>query len=185
MTPACHARTTFITVNGIRHHGQGTVDRCRDWCRSAGYQALDPRVPWRFVLSPIWGGKTDGQRIVEAVGGVGGYVIAHSYGCRRALWAHAHMLKEYGRGFDGMFFFGAAVPANHELPNIRIWNFYSPNDGALKIGRYIPWFGAAGLTGFDRDAVNVRRSGNHSHYFAPYELERNMNYIVSEVERVA
>ena len=133
----------------------------------------------------MWGAQKDGQRIVEAIGGVGGYVIAHSFGCRRALAAHAKMVEAYGRGFDGMFFFGAAVPANHELPNIRIWNFYSPNDGALKIGRYIPWFGAAGLTGFDRDAVNVRRSGNHSHYFAPYELERNMNYIVSEVERVA
>lgn len=162
---------TVVLVNGIRTHGAGNVDRLMPRLESRGHRVIDVALPKRGHLSARWKANAllDAQIIYQATEGEGGdlHVVAHSYGCWRAL------LSAERRRFKSLWLFRPALSRNYNLAQIpnapRVYCFHSKGDMAVRIGSWLPFhpFGRAGTHGMTDPAVmNIQSYGSHAKDFA-------------------
>lgn len=168
----------IVGVNGINTHGEGSIDLLLARLKGRGFDVVDVRLPKRHALSARWGGCSDGNTIAQEARD-GDIVVAHSFGCLRAHYAH--QVRD----------FAAVVCIAPAMSDAALWRdparvhcFYSRRDLAVRIGSRLLLhpFGSAGTQGFDQKGVtNIRADAGHSDYFRGYLL----TYVADYVERLA
>lgn len=110
----------------------------------------------------------------------GDAVIAHSFGCLLTITA-----MKLGARFGKVFFFGAAVSQDAEIPPNyeHLYNIHSPSDGALWLGTLLPFhpFGGMGKWGYrgkSPNVTNVEAPGmGHNDYVEPENIEKWLRFI--------
>jgi hypothetical protein len=168
----------IVGVNGIATHGAGSIDLLLLELAKRGHVVLDIPLPKRHALSARWGGCSDGT-IIASHSRDGDVIVAHSFGCLRA-W-YAHQVRDYR----------AIICIAPAMSDAQRWRYpdrvhclYSPKDWAIRIGARLLLhpFGAAGSKGFEQDGItNVEYQCGHSEYFSPSLI----NGVADYVERVA
>lgn len=164
----------IIGVNGIHNWSwskDSFTDRFLRRLSELGHKAVDVHYPRMWAIFAFWNAPIErrAMAVAEANKSPSDCVLAHSAGCEISRRA---MLK--GAKFDKVFFFGAAVEDLAQFPSDAfnvLYNFYSEDDFALKVGEALPFdhpFGGMGLTGYagdDKRIVNVKCAGmGHNDY---------------------
>ena len=167
-----------LGANGIWSTGEGSTDKVLELLSEKyHYTTLDINSKIRNPFTARYKALEDASKIIEKAED-GDIIIAHSYGCLKAL--------EAGKAIDfsHIFLLGAAVDQHYDLTGIdsytRIWNLYSKGDWAVRFGSWLALhpFGKAGVRGFSsKRAVNVERKGGHNSYFKGSDLHTNVNFI--------
>ena len=168
-----------VGVNGINTHGDGNIDVLLRELKAGGLETVDVLLPRRHVLSARWSGRADGQIVADASRD-GDIVVAHSYGCLRA-W-YAHQVRDYGAII-------CIAPAMGRRMEWRrpgsVYCWHSHADWAIRLGSVLIWhpFGAAGNVGFDQPGVVNRAAegARHNDYFRGIRLES----LVHTIRRIA
>lgn len=160
----------IVGANGILSEGEHNVDRLLDELRKRGYPTLDVDLPLVTWVRARWSGRADGHLLAEHSHD-GDIVVAHSFGCLRA-W-YAHKVRDYA----------AIVCIAPAMSRGTVWNnpervycFYSPQDWAVRVGSWLPWhpFGGAGIAGFKQKGVHHFETlgSDHNDYFKGARLTR-------------
>lgn len=159
----------IVLVNGINTNGEGNVDLLGEELRRRGLEVVDVALPVRHSVSARWGGCPDGLLVAQAAVD-GDVLVAHSFGCVRAHYAHRV------RDLKAIVCVAPAMsPHARWRDPARVTCYHSSRDLAVRLGARLLChpFGPAGVAGFSQPGVtNVRRWCGHSGYFrGPLLLE--------------
>lgn len=167
----------ILGVNGIHNWSwskDSFTDRLLDRL-ATHHEVVDIQYPRMFALFAYFEAAIErrAKKIVKA-NRPGDILVAHSFGCLCSIYA-----MEMGAKFDQVFFFGAAVEDNVNLPTYgfnKLFNIHSNADLALKAGKLLPGhkFGGLGLEGYkgsDPRVVNVPViDSGHNDYVKPEHI---------------
>lgn len=166
--------TRICGVNGIASNGEANIDLLLDVLADRGHEVIDIKLPVRQWFSARWGGCADGQLVAQHASD-GDIIVAHSFGCLRAWYAHNV------RHFSAVVCIAPAMSDAAEwLYPRRIHCFYSKKDLAIRIGARLLFhpFGAAGSKGFTQNGVrNVEKRAGHNDYFKGELLMEVADYV--------
>ena len=172
----------ILGVNGIWTHGEGNIDKLLRVFAWKDYKVKDIRNKKR---GPFWArfkADNDAAEILKH-SHPGDVVLAHSYGCLKALEA-AKYLK-----YKALFLIAPAAERDYDMskidPETKIYCFHSPKDYTIWLGSFLVLhpFGLAGVKGFTDPRVNnIEYNGDHGHYFHGETLHRLANYIHEEIK---
>lgn len=165
----------IVGVNGIRTHGARNIDQLLRALADLGFEIVDVTLPKRHAWGARFHGELEGQIVAQASAD-GDIVVAHSYGCLRAWYAHIH--RNYA----------AVVCIAPAMDDDAVWRdpervhcFYSPDDWAVRVGSWLLFhpFGPAGNRGFSQGGVRNHRidGAGHNDFFVGELVQAIADYV--------
>lgn len=172
----------ILGVNGIWTHGENNIDKLLAVLAWKDYKVKDI---YNKKRGPFWArfkADNDACPVIKA-SSPGDVIIAHSYGCLKALEA-AKYVK-----YKALFLIAPAASRKYDMnqidPETKIYCFYSKKDYTVLLGSLLLFhpFGPAGMKGFtDPRVENLEYYGDHGHYFQGEILHKVGNYIHKELK---
>ena len=172
----------ILGVNGIWSHGRDNIDKLLAVLAWKDFKVKDI---YNVKRGPFWARfKADNDACpVIKESKPGDAIVAHSYGCLKALEAAKYV------NYKALFLIAPAASKDYDMtqihPDTKIYCLYSKKDWAVKLGSLLLFhpFGLAGCKGFtDPRVENLEYFGDHGHYFNGEVLHKVANFIHKELK---